>query len=99
MEETLKDRHIERLRQGQMHPRRRFPLCRGPLCLERIADHCVPMWGPSIISHEGEKDGDFDRHEVPMRMIHKGKPNTTPNTFLPMRKILRPHCPCGRLIQ
>lgn len=70
MEETLKDRHIERLRQGKCTPDA-ASLCRALSCLERIADHCSNV-GTYIISHEGEKDGDFDRHEY-LRMIHKGE--------------------------
>ena len=71
MEETLKDRHIERLRQGKCTPDAAFPFVEALSCLERIADHCANV-GTYIISHEGEKDGDFDRHEY-LRMIHKGE--------------------------
>lgn len=71
MEETLKDRHIERLRQGKCTPDAAFPFVETLSCLERIADHCSNV-GTYIISHEGEESGDFDRHEY-LRLIHKGE--------------------------
>ena len=70
MEETLKDRHIERLRQGKCTPDAAFPFVESLSCLERIADHCSNI-GTYIISHQGEEDG-FDRHEY-LRLIHKGE--------------------------
>ena len=40
MEETLKDRHIDRLRNGQCTVDAAFPFVESLSCIERIADHC-----------------------------------------------------------
>ena len=40
IEETLKDRHINRLRNGQCTVDAAFPFVESLSCLERIADHC-----------------------------------------------------------
>jgi len=69
MQETLKDRHIERLRQGRCSVNTAFPFVETLSCLERIADHCSNV-GIHIINHENP-DISIDRHEY-LVMLHKG---------------------------
>ena len=69
MEETLKDRHIERLRQGRCSVDAAFPFVESLACLERIADHCSNV-GVYIVSHESP-DANIDFHEY-LITLHKG---------------------------
>ncbi|WP_312644200.1 Na/Pi cotransporter family protein [Hydrogenoanaerobacterium sp.] len=70
MEETLKTRHIDRLKQGLCSVDAAFPFVETLANLERISDHCSNV-GVYLISHEGEKRN-LDRHEY-IRKIHKGE--------------------------
>lgn len=70
MEETLKARHIDRLKQGLCSVDAAFPFVETLANLERISDHCSNI-GVYLIGHEGEKRN-LDRHEY-IRKIHKGE--------------------------
>ncbi|MEG1631056.1 MAG: Na/Pi cotransporter family protein [Hydrogenoanaerobacterium sp.] len=70
MEETLKLRHIDRLKQGLCSVDAAFPFVETLANLERIADHCSNV-GVYLLGHEGESHG-LDRHEY-IRKIHKGE--------------------------
>lgn len=69
IEETLKARHIDRLKQGLCSVDAAFPFVETLANLERISDHCSNI-GVYLIAHEGEKRN-MDRHEY-IRKIHKG---------------------------
>ncbi|WP_343253437.1 Na/Pi cotransporter family protein [Ligaoa zhengdingensis] len=70
MQETLKARHIERLRQGLCSVDAAFPFVDTLANLERISDHCSNV-GIYLLGHEGDKRG-LDRHEY-VRRIHRGE--------------------------
>ncbi|MEG0898831.1 MAG: Na/Pi cotransporter family protein [Oscillospiraceae bacterium] len=70
IEETLKDRHINRLRDGLCTIDAAFPFVESLSSMERIADHCSNV-GVYIISHENPKT-DLDMHEY-IKTIHKGE--------------------------
>lgn len=70
IEETLKARHIDRLKQGLCSVDAAFPFVETLANLERISDHCSNI-GVYLIAHEGEKRN-MDRHEY-IRKIHKGE--------------------------
>lgn len=61
MEQTLKDRHIERLRQGECTVDAAFPFVETLANLERISDHCSNV-AIYVISREMGKER-IDRHE------------------------------------
>ena len=61
MEETLKDKHIERLRKGKCTVDAAFPFVEALSNLERIADHCSNV-GVSVLTYDGAH-GAIDRHE------------------------------------
>lgn len=69
MEETLKDRHIERLRQGRCSVDAAFPFVESLSCLERISDHCSNV-GVYLINHE-TPDVNIDHHTY-LVMLHQG---------------------------
>ena len=66
MQETLKDRHINRLRNGQCTVDAAFPFVESLSCLERISDHCVYM-----ISYVRGSD-EVDHHTYIMQ-LHAGQ--------------------------
>ena len=70
MEETLKLRHIDRLKRGLCSVDAAFPFVETLANLERISDHCSNV-GVYLIGHEGDKHH-LDRHEY-IRKIHKGE--------------------------
>lgn len=70
MEETLKERHIERLKQNKCTWEAAFPFVETLANLERIADHCSNI-GMHIITHLDNKKN-VDRHEY-RRMLHLGR--------------------------
>lgn len=69
MEEMLKTRHIDRLKQGLCSVDAAFPFVETLSNLERISDHCSNV-GVYLIGHESDKRN-LDRHEY-IRKIHKG---------------------------
>ncbi|MDD2954682.1 MAG: Na/Pi cotransporter family protein [Oscillospiraceae bacterium] len=70
IEETLKTRHISRLKTGSCTVDAGFPFVEALGNMERIADHCSNI-GVYIIGHEGEAQG-IDQHAY-TRKIHKGE--------------------------
>ena len=68
MEETLKARHIDRLRRGLCTVDAGFPFLEVLSCLERISDHCSNI-GVFLIGYEAKMG--MDRHEY-IRELHKG---------------------------
>lgn len=70
MEETLKARHIDRLKQGLCTIDAAFPFVEALANIERISDHCSNI-GVYLIGHETDKRI-IDRHEY-IRKIHKGE--------------------------
>ena len=70
IEETLKTRHIDRLRAGACTVDAGFPFVEALANMERIADHCSNI-GVYVIGHEGDARG-IDRHAY-TRKIHKGE--------------------------
>ena len=70
MQETLKDRHINRLRNGQCTVDAAFPFVESLSCLERISDHCSNI-GVYVIGYSRKDISDFDRHEY-IHTIHQG---------------------------
>lgn len=70
IEETLKARHIDRLKQGLCSVDAAFPFIETLANLERISDHCSNI-GVYLLGHESEKRN-LDRHEY-IRKIHKGE--------------------------
>lgn len=69
IEETLKDRHIERLKGGKCSVESAFPFVESLSNYERIADHCANV-GMHLIS-EAAKNHNIDRHEY-RRILHQG---------------------------
>lgn len=69
IEETLKDRHIERLKDGKCSVDAAFPFIESLSNYERIADHCANV-GMHLIS-DAAKDHNIDRHEY-RRILHQG---------------------------
>ncbi len=69
VEETLKERHIDRLKNGQCSVDAAFPFVESLANYERIADHCANV-GMYLIS-EGAENRNIDRHEY-RRMLHMG---------------------------
>ncbi|MDY4192540.1 MAG: Na/Pi cotransporter family protein [Oscillospiraceae bacterium] len=70
IEETLKNRHIARLKAGACTVDAGFPFVEALGNMERIADHCSNI-GVYIIGHEGDARG-IDQHAY-TRKIHKGE--------------------------
>lgn len=70
MQETLKDRHINRLRNGQCTVDAAFPFVESLSCLERISDHCSNI-GVYMISHVRGSD-EVDHHTYIMQ-LHSGQ--------------------------
>lgn len=70
MEETLKSRHIDRMKNGLCSADAAFPFVEILSNLERISDHCSNV-GVYLIGHEADNTG-IDRHEY-IRKIHKGE--------------------------
>lgn len=69
IEETLKERHIERLKAGKCSVDAAFPYIESLSNYERIADHCANI-GMNLIS-EAAKNHNIDRHEY-RRILHQG---------------------------
>lgn len=69
VEETLKERHINRLKNGKCSVDAAFPFVEALSNYERIADHCANV-GMYLIS-EGAENRNIDRHEY-RRMLHMG---------------------------
>ena len=70
MQETLKAKHIDRLKMGLCSVDAAFPFVETLANLERISDHCSNI-GVYLIGHEGT-ERNLDRHEY-IRKIHKGE--------------------------
>lgn len=70
MQETLKDRHINRLRNGQCTVDAAFPFVESLSCLERISDHCSNI-GVYMISYVRGSD-EVDHHTYIMQ-LHAGQ--------------------------
>ena len=70
MQETLKDRHINRLRNGQCTVDAAFPFVESLSCLERISDHCSNI-GVYMISYVRGSD-EADHHTYIMQ-LHSGQ--------------------------
>ncbi len=71
MEETLKSRHIDRMKNGLCSADAAFPFIEVLSNLERISDHCSNI-GVYLIGHEAADNSGIDRHEY-IRKIHKGE--------------------------
>lgn len=71
MEETLKSRHIDRMKSGLCSADAAFPFIEVLSNLERISDHCSNI-GVYLIGHEAADNSGIDRHEY-IRKIHKGE--------------------------
>lgn len=69
MEQTLKDRHIERLKKGKCSVDAAFPFIESLSNYERIGDHCANV--AMYMITERANDQKMDRHEY-RRMIHMG---------------------------
>ena len=69
VEEALKERHIERLKNGLCTVESAFPFVEALSNYERIADHCANV-GVYLIS-ESAKTHNVDRHEY-RRILHMG---------------------------
>ena len=69
MQETLKDRHINRLRNGQCTVDATFPFVESLSCLERISDHCSNI-GIYMISYVRGSE-ELDHHTYIMQ-LHSG---------------------------
>ena len=67
MQETLKDRHINRLRNGQCTVDAAFPFVESLSCLERISDHCSNIAARLVGMEAGE---DYDSHTLKNMMHH-----------------------------
>ena len=70
MEQSLKDRHIERLRKGKCTVYAAFPFVETLSDMERIADHCSNI-GVSVLTYDSEQDV-IDRHDY-VHKLHKGQ--------------------------
>ena len=70
MEQTLKDRHIERLRKGKCTVDAAFPFVETLSDMERIADHCSNV-GVSVLTYDREQNV-IDRHDY-VHKLHKGQ--------------------------
>ena len=70
MQETHKDRHINRLRNGQCTVDAAFPFVESLSCLERISDHCSNI-GVYMISYVRGSD-EVDHHTYIMQ-LHSGQ--------------------------
>lgn len=92
MQETLKDRHINRLRNGQCTVDAAFPFVESLSCLERISDHCSNI-GVYMISYvRGSDEVDHHTYIMPAAFRSGG---TLQRTVPPLyREILRsdPFC-------
>lgn len=73
VEETLKERHILRLRDGSCSIEAGFPYVETLSSLERIADHCSNV-GVHVITHQNAEQG-IDRHDY-LREVHLGTSKT-----------------------
>lgn len=69
MEETLKDRHINRLRDGQCTIDAAFPFVESLSCLERISDHCSNI---AVYMVSFCENAEIDHHTYIVKM-HKGE--------------------------
>ena len=69
LEETLKECHIERLKEGKCTVDAAFPYIESLSNYERIADHCANI-GMCLIN-EAAKNHNIDRHEY-RRILHQG---------------------------
>ena len=69
VEELLKERHIERLKEGQCSVDAAFPFIESLSNYERIADHCANV-GMYMIAYAA-KNQNIDRHEY-RRILHQG---------------------------
>jgi phosphate:Na+ symporter len=70
MQETLKDRHINRLRNGQCTVDAAFPFVESLSCLERISDHCSNI-GVYMISYV--RGSDQVDHHTYIIQLHAGQ--------------------------
>lgn len=73
LEETVKDRHIARLREGKCTIQAGIPFVETLSSLERIADHCSNIGVHVITHHSGHAN--IDRHDY-LREVHLGNSQT-----------------------
>ena len=73
MEQSIKDRHIERLRKGKCTVDAAFPFVEALSDLERIADHCSNV-ALSVLTYHAD-DSLFDKHEY-VRRLHETNPES-----------------------
>ncbi|MBC8586307.1 Na/Pi cotransporter family protein [Oscillospiraceae bacterium NSJ-64] len=71
IEQSLKDKHINRLRKGKCTVEAAFPYVETLSNLERIADHCSNV-GISVITYADDDMAMIDRHDY-LRQLHKGQ--------------------------
>ncbi len=72
MEETLKDRHIDRLRNGQCTVDAAFPFVESLSCIERIADHCSNVGVYMLEYNRGSNEEEIDHHTYILQ-LHSGE--------------------------
>ena len=72
MEETLKDRHIDRLRNGQCTVDAAFPFVESLSCIERIADHCSNVGVYMLEYNRGSNEEEIDHHSYILQ-LHSGE--------------------------
>lgn len=72
MEETLKDRHIDRLRNSQCTVDAAFPFVESLSCIERIADHCSNVGVYMLDYHRSGAGEEIDHHTYIMQ-LHSGE--------------------------
>lgn len=70
IEEVLKDKHIERMKNSECDIDAGFPFMEILSCLERIADHCSNI-GVYVIVYENPKE-EIDMHDY-INNLHKGE--------------------------
>ena len=71
MEESLKNKHVRRLQDGQCSANAAFPFVETLANLEKIGDYCSNL-GMLLISHyESRQNPDFNPHTY-IRELHKG---------------------------
>lgn len=73
IEETLKERHVMRLRENKCTVQSGIPFVETLSSLERIADHCSNI-GVHVITHMS-RNTDIDRHAY-LREVHLGNSHT-----------------------
>lgn len=73
IEQTVKERHVVRLRENKCSVASGIPYVETLASLERIADHCSNI-GVHVITHRS-RESDIDRHDY-LREVHLGNSQT-----------------------